>query len=281
MRNARATLKEKEANRKDVTWVCAASTIYGYGALYSDVQVTFPDGSTRDLLQKAYPLTNSIAAGFAGSVHIGFQLLQSLSDFLRLPDEDHERVGLDPRWVAREWCPLAKAIFAQASPTERALRSQLLLVGASPNEQIALGAKVYITRFSSPAFRPGIMSRPVKLCHIGSGAKVAAYKRRLKPLFRLTSGILRAEIGEPGGWARQLGFSMGRALADHPRKGISKHLHIIIIRRGTTIVGTNDEDIYPKEGSIIEFRMPPVAQNYPAFQALSAAAGHDAAGATC
>jgi hypothetical protein len=74
------------------------------------------------------------------------------------------------------------------------------MVGASPNEQIALGAKVYITRFSSPDFRPGIMSRPIKLCHIGSGAKVAAYKRRLKPLFRLTSGILRAEVGEPGGW---------------------------------------------------------------------------------
>lgn len=39
-----------------MTWVCAASTIYGYGGLYSDVQVTFPDESTADLIQKAYPI---------------------------------------------------------------------------------------------------------------------------------------------------------------------------------------------------------------------------------
>jgi hypothetical protein len=43
-----------------MTWVCAASTIYGYGALYSDVQVTFLDGQTADLVQKAYPLSNFI-----------------------------------------------------------------------------------------------------------------------------------------------------------------------------------------------------------------------------
>ena len=60
--------------------------MFGYGALYSDVQVTFPDGSTKDLLQKAYPLSNFIAAGFAGSVRIGFMLLDSLSQFLQLPN---------------------------------------------------------------------------------------------------------------------------------------------------------------------------------------------------
>jgi hypothetical protein len=66
-----------------MTWICTASTIYGYGALYSDVQVTFPDGRNADLVQKAYPLSNFIAAGFAGSVRIGFMLLQSLSDAMR------------------------------------------------------------------------------------------------------------------------------------------------------------------------------------------------------
>jgi len=57
-----------------MTWAAAASTIFGYGALYSDVQVTFRDGNTKDLLQKAYPVSNFIAAGFAGSVRIGFKL---------------------------------------------------------------------------------------------------------------------------------------------------------------------------------------------------------------
>ena len=62
---------------RNMTWVVGAPSVFGYGALYSDVQVTFADGNTRDLVQKAYPLSNFIAAGFAGSVRVGFMLLQS------------------------------------------------------------------------------------------------------------------------------------------------------------------------------------------------------------
>ena len=68
-----------------MTCVVAASTIWGYGALYSDVQVTLSDGSTRDMLRKAYPVANVIAAGFAGSVRIGFSLIQSLESILIPP----------------------------------------------------------------------------------------------------------------------------------------------------------------------------------------------------
>src|SRR5437870_12835811 len=79
-----------------MTWIVGATSLYGYGALYSDVQVTFRGGMTRDLIQKAYPLSNFIAAGFSGSVRIGFHLLQSLSDCLRLPEEDLRTQAWDP-----------------------------------------------------------------------------------------------------------------------------------------------------------------------------------------
>jgi hypothetical protein len=45
-----------------MTWVIGASSIFDYGAMMSDVRVTFRDGRERDLVQKAY------AVGFAAAV---------------------------------------------------------------------------------------------------------------------------------------------------------------------------------------------------------------------
>ena len=78
-----------------------------------------------------------------------------------------------------------------------------------------------------------------------------------------------------------LGFSISRALADHPRTGISRHLHVLIVQRGSILVETSDEDIYPPDGSRIEIRMPRVAQSYEQFLELAESLGHDAAGAIC
>ncbi len=265
-----------------MTWVCAASTIYGYGALYSDVRVTFRDGHTEDLLRKAYPVGNFLAAGFAGSVRIGFDLLSNLGECLRLPPAELSTMAWQPAWVSEKWGPIAKSVFEREPDSERKLGSQVLMVGVSPDLNCGLGAKVYFTRFVAPDFRPCIMSRAIKVCSIGTGAGIAEYKRRLKPLFRLSSGILKAEVMQPGGWARQLGFSISRTLDDHPRPGISPHIHVLIVRRGqSTVVETNDEDIYPPDGSCHEFRMPRVAQDYKEFQALAASLSHDAAGASC
>jgi len=264
-----------------MTWVLATSTVFGYGALYSDVQVTFRDGSTRDLVQKAYPLGNYIVAGFSGSVRIGFLLLQSLSDALRISDRESASMAWDPFWVSKVWPSIARSVFNSAPQEEKALSSSILMLGVSPTESSGLGARVICTRFASPDFLPGIMARPITLCSIGSGSGVREYKRSIKPLFRLSSGILKAEIGEPGGWARQLGFSISRTLSDHPRNGISRHIHIIIVNRGSIHVETNDENIYSPDGSIVEIRMPKVARGYSEFLSLANASGHAATGAIC
>lgn len=264
-----------------MTWVVAASTIFGYGAMYSDVQVTFDDGRTKDLVQKAYPISNFIAAGFAGSVQIGFMLLHSLSDFLQLPSEKLDQCAWDPVWVSTNWAAIAKSVYEQASEVEKELGSKFLIVGISPTESCGLGAKVYFTRFSSPNFTPGIMARAIKLCSIGSGAGITEYKRKIKPLFRITSGILQAEVGQEGGWARQLGFSISRILADKPHSGISRHIHTTIVRRGSIVVENNNETIYPEIGTPIVVEMPKVASSYDEFVTLANSSGHIATGSTC
>jgi hypothetical protein len=260
-----------------MTWVCAASTIYGYGALFSDVQVKFRSHETADLVQKAYPLGDFAAAGFAGSVRIGFALIDSLRDFLKASTGT-----LDPKSVSMKWANVAKSVFDRAASREQIVPgTSILLVSASPTESCDLGAKIYFTRFSAPDFRPLMMGRPIKMCSIGSGAKVSEYKRSVKPLLRLTSGIVHAEVMNPQGWARELGFCLSRVLADHPKHGISQHLHYVLLQPGSVFVETNDENIFPPDGPPIRFRMPNVANTYEQFLNLSRSQGYAAAGAAC
>jgi hypothetical protein len=264
-----------------MTWVVAASTIFGYGALYSDVQVTLRDGTTRDLLQKGYAVANFVASGFAGSVKIGFMLVQSLSDHLAPPPEVEETHECEPVAAALSWAPIARHIFASADASERKLQSRFLLVGASPLGDQGFGSKIYFVRFASPDFEPQIMSRPIKICGIGTGAAIREYKHSIKPLFRLSSGLMKAEVGNPGGWGNHLGHSISQALAWHPHSGISRHLHAILVSRGGFRFGNTNQTIHHKDGSTTEHKMPVVAQSYEQFLAMARASGNEGAHATC
>lgn len=70
-----------------MTWVIGVASLFGHGVVISDIRVTFNNGASVDMLQKAYPVGNFMVAGFAGSVLIGFNLLNSLAKVLALPPE--------------------------------------------------------------------------------------------------------------------------------------------------------------------------------------------------
>ena len=185
-----------------VTWVIGASPYAGgYGVMLSDVQVTLADGTTLDILQKIYPVGNYIVAGFAGSVQIGFLLLQSLIDWLALPPDMAAAGGFHPFDVANAWAPIAKQVFEGAPDCERALGSSLLFVGVDPVEDdfVPGRAKVYMCRFASPDFQPGISVRRFSVLSIGSGSKVIAYRHALRAMLKPSNnGILQLET-HPGG----------------------------------------------------------------------------------
>lgn len=68
-----------------MTWVVGASTLFGYGVLVSDIQVTDEvTGHRMDILQKAFSVGKYIVAGMAGDVRTGLILLSDLSRFLNL-----------------------------------------------------------------------------------------------------------------------------------------------------------------------------------------------------
>jgi hypothetical protein len=263
-----------------MTWVIGASSIFGAGALISDTRVQLADGTTAELLQKAYFVGNYIAAGFAGSVRIGFKLINSLAEGLAVP----EGVGPRPwdlRLVARQWAPTARRIFSDAADEEKQLGSQLLLVGASPAGHAGSPfPRIDIARLAAPEFSPRFSSG-LSVRHVGSGARVAAYKRSLRPLFRLSSRIHRAHVAGVPEWARQLAFSVTVSARDQAHQGISDHLHVIGVRLGDMSIYTNDMTTYAVDGPPIALRMPRVAHSWEEFVAMTQGAKSIASGASC
>jgi hypothetical protein len=268
-----------------MTWVIGASSLLGYGVMVSDIRVRFASGQKADIVKKAYPVGPFIVAGFAGSVLIGFKLLDSLGDFLVPPPTPlGEMAAWQPQWVAHNWAPMAKQVFDASPVHERRLRSHILMVGVSPDED--LGApqvrRVYIIRFSDPDFQPGFMKRAFTLCHIGSGGGVSLYKRAFRSHFHLRASSLRAELGGPGGWAMMLGQTVNIVASEHPVEGVSRHVHILVCRLGEIFEGNNDQRTYPADGSPpIEFRMPHVATSYGEFLRKCQGLGVSAEAAIC
>jgi len=188
-----------------VTWAIGATNQLGaYGVVVSDIQVTFKDGSTADIVRKAYPVGPYLIGAFAGSVYIGFELLTSISQFLRLPPDAPSNACWVPAIAADKWAPIAKQVYENAPAEERALEAQFLLVGPHPTEDGMPGRAIpYICKFSSPTFKPQITRNGDSAISIGSGATVPKYIEAVSDALDINNGMLQAEIGNTGGWAKQ------------------------------------------------------------------------------
>lgn len=265
-----------------MTWVIGAASVMGTGALVSDSRVHFADGGSAELLQKIYPVGNYIAAGFAGSVRIGFELIESLRTMLAVP-ADIGPHAFDPVGVSVEWAPIAREIFQRAPELERRSGAKIILVGVSPIENMGHEnfPKVYVIRFAAPDFTPQYMNRGLRMCSIGSGAGVTQYKRSLRPLVRMSSGIHQAHLSGVHHWAETLAFSATIAVRDFPHAGISEHFHVIGISLGNMALANNDMNTYPLEGEPIILQMPPVATSWLEFCDLAAAHYSSGVGARC
>jgi hypothetical protein len=273
-----------------VTWVIGASSIFGYGTIISDVRVTFADGSERDLVQKAYGLGPFIIGGFAGSVKIGFRLLESLRHALTPPDAKEPGTvwAWEPLAVAEVWQPMAAEIFANSETSEQKCLSHILLVGISneidpetahiPN--VVQGPRAFIIKMMSPHFEPIVTNRRLSVEHIGSGGYIPRYTELIRSYFDIGSNTLQAETGAIGMWPKMLARGVMRVVNENPVKGISPHVHILVCRNGEMFTMTNDAKTYRQgDPEIQEFSMPAVAHSYEGFLTMCGKSGLAAEGA--
>ena len=233
-----------------------------------------------ELVRKAYVVGNYVAAGFAGSVQIGFQMINSLTEALAVP-KGMAGNSWDLRLIAPQWAPTARSIFRHAHADEQSLGCQLLLVGASPAGQSGSPfPRIDVARLAAPEFRPRFSSG-LSIRHVGRGAQVAQYRRSMRPLFRLGSSIHQAHVIGLHEWARQLAFGVTIATRKRLQLSVSDHLHVIAVRLGDSAVYTNDMTTYAGEGPPMVLKMPSVANSWEQFTSLARAANAEPAGAAC
>jgi hypothetical protein len=178
-----------------MTWAIGACNVLGgHAAMVSDIQVTLKNKRTVDLVRKAYPVGRHLVGAFAGSVEIGFRLIDSISDFVSVPPETPAGCCVPPM-VARQWAPIARAIFEASSAEEKAQGAQFLLVGPHPTEDGLPGTAVpYLCKLSRPDFKPKIQRNGNSALSIGSGAEVKIYQAGIEDLLNPKNGLLQAEV---------------------------------------------------------------------------------------
>jgi hypothetical protein len=268
-----------------MTWVIGGGVMTGYSIGLSDIRITFADGSERDCLQKIYPVGPNIAAAFAGSVAIGFAMVENLAGWMQVP-EGSEPVGFDPVEIAERWPTEAKRIFAAQPEAERKLQSHIMLLGVSPIAHNGNPAwpRTEVYTLKSPDFSPR-KARPHEYLAIGIGASV--FEDDLCTLSnnndrRMT--LMQGEIGNIGGMGTMLAIHFTDIVRRHQPRGISSHLHLCWVFLNRIVIRTNDHqrtgawsgwNLGPDTASDIgsNFRMPVIAGSYQQLQELLQSTG--------
>jgi|GEM_PF-1232859 len=270
-----------------MTWVIGESSKFGYGLLVSDIQVRFSNGKTANILQKVYPLGKFIAGGFAGSVKIGFDLLDSLKKFLQPPVIYEKDYCVYPHWVAEKWSNEALSVWNNSSENEKNLGSKFLIVAAYPSNDYNYlfgNCKICIIRVSSPEFKPKIINK-IGIWSIGSGSQVKEYKNAIKSLIKneITpeDEVFGIELFQPGTIATNFLFRLSRTIEKRPNE-FSKNLHMVTVKVGEIFICNNDTRIYrPNTDKPEIIEMPKVAKSYSEFCIMCKGRNIDASGAKC
>lgn len=154
-----------------MTWVVGTATPFGESILVSDVCVTWSNGTYKDCLQKIHKVGDDMLCGIAGSVRIGFAMLDILAT--QLPAKQSRGI----HFIVRDWIPsLGRRIFAAAPPEERSLGFQLIIAAAHPTETLgeAPFPRTFVWTFSYLEFEPREATNENPL-GIGSGSVVPKY----------------------------------------------------------------------------------------------------------
>jgi len=239
-----------------MTWVIGRAVPFGYAVGISDIRVTLPDGKERDCLQKLYKIGSQMVLGFAGSVNIGFEIVNQISASLFVPEG---KGAWHPQKIAELFPIGTKNLFKSFPDQQKSLGCELMLLAVDPteNEGPMPWAKCYAYRFFSPEFEP-IQASNAEIVSIGSGASVKPY---IEALHTLTDDydMFKLDMGMTGGAGIGLMASVSSVLNKVSVPGISRHLHICIIERDRVRIGTNSIEI--PEQPETNFIMPPVAKS--------------------
>jgi hypothetical protein len=243
-----------------MTWIVVSPTMFGYGVGVSDTRITFADGATKDCLQKIYKVGDDVVVGFAGSVYIGFKVLDGVIKMLPSTPDGY---ALEPKWVSENLPKLAKNIFSEAPKEAQTAGCALILIGCSPNEHLgdAPFAKTIAAILKAPDFVPKYI-KIGKWDGIGSGMGVNQYSNIISQLNDDSyHPLMQMEVGSPGGWGFAIQTLLNRLIKENPTASVSPYIHMCTVSPNKiTITGTNFTE-YGPDGKK-EYVMPKIARSW-------------------
>jgi len=244
-----------------MTWIVGTVPPFGYSILISDICVSWSDGTEKPCLQKIYRVGDDFLCGFAGSVKVGFVLLNALSS--QLPRKQQRT----PTFLARDWIPsLARRVFGAAPEQERKLGCQLIVAAVHLTENLgdAPWPRTYVWTLSHPDFAP-TQCAPDAAVGIGNGSVVSTYTAALQEA-RSNAFFLQLITHGESAQAQFLADTMHKSVLQKATTGVSSFFQTGLVTRGRALLGNYNYTRFEEDGTKREVRVPPVAQTYKAFQ---------------
>lgn len=214
-----------------MTWIVGTRIVFGYAVGISDVRVTWETGRREDCLQKIYEVGRFVAAGFAGSVEIGFVMINDLRSVLSGLPADEAWI---PRWVALKWWRRARRIYNHyPNVPAKQLGCSIILIGVSP--QLVPGQEWprsdIITMKSQNDFVPKT-AQPSEALSVGSGGNVERYVKWLNEFMADSFPYMQGEVNNPGGMGQSIASEMSMLVRQHPEDSVSSQLHLCTVGFG-------------------------------------------------
>jgi len=254
-----------------VTWIVGMPTPFGAAIAVSDVRVTWGDGSSTDCLRKIHPVHRNMACGFAGSVELGFKLIEDFRKSLSAIPEGNAPLPAVMTW---RWWRRARRIFAEAPESARHLGCSLMILGVSPQPGVPW-PRSYVATLRAPEFRPEFIGGIGRCASIGSGDGEAEYRRAIEGQNLI---LLQGAVGHdrPGiGIAQFLASRLNLTVRGHPAIGVSEHLQVTGIDLLGTWSGSLRLGEFGEDGPVYPV-VPTIASTYEEFRAIARQRGSEA-----
>lgn len=266
-----------------MTWIIGSAGLFGSAILVSDICVTFSnkDGAKQcvDCLQKIYPLGPFVIGGFAGSVRIGFDILEILQrEFANGPPD----AALDINIAAHTWLTrVIRRAFCSAPECEQKLGSSIILASAHPTRDRGDAPWPWtdIHIFSTPNFEP-VAAAPLELVSIGSSNAVSVYMDAVRAL-KTDPGFLRASMNNDDEQASLLAHMVSKVLDKGPVPGISTMFQCGVVTRGKYTIYSHEYTEHQSDGRKIAHAFPRIARGKMEFETLSRTLSCSAESAEC
>jgi hypothetical protein len=221
-----------------MTWIIGSSAFWAGAILISDIRLSFIDSSKKpeDCLQKIYPLSKQVMAGFSGSVIIGFEIIDQLREQM---NNQTSEMPCNINILAHTRIPrIARRAYKEALIKYRPIYKKSEIILASAHPTLKLGATPFartsIHIFRDPDFNPVKADRR-DIVSIGSGTSMKPYLEALEQI-KTDRSLVQTGANSAKMVANIIGTRIMKTIENMPKEDVSSYLQFGVARQNEASV---------------------------------------------